>query len=245
MTCATSARRCCGENRERGNVDERTDGKAARRGWASSSAHRCPSYPLLRCRLRERVGPNGFVFTSGGIGPTHDDKSYGRFAERQLCTPLVYGLFAACEAVVSRACAMRPNFLPPPCLPPPSIRGHRRRLRLPLGAARAHPAAHAGALRRPGERCGARLAPAPCQSVLQGSLSTVLCVPRWPAAAACTCCRAPQPAANGPQGLELNEARLRMALLPCDDQVEVLFTPGLWVPLVNCHGVYILPGIPR
>lgn len=47
------------------------------------------------------------------------------------------------------------------------------------------------------------------------------------------------------QGVELNAARLRMAHLPCDSQVEVLFTPGLWVPLVNCHGVYILPGIPR
>ena len=26
---------------------------------------------------------------------------------------------------------------------------------------------------------------------------------------------------------------------------QVLFTPELWVPLVNLHGVYILPGIPR
>ena len=26
---------------------------------------------------------------------------------------------------------------------------------------------------------------------------------------------------------------------------EVLFTEGLWVPLVNVGGVYILPGIPR
>jgi molybdopterin-biosynthesis enzyme MoeA-like protein len=25
----------------------------------------------------------------------------------------------------------------------------------------------------------------------------------------------------------------------------VLFTPGLWVPLVNLRGVYVLPGIPR
>ena len=25
----------------------------------------------------------------------------------------------------------------------------------------------------------------------------------------------------------------------------MLFTPDLWVPLVNLHGVYILPGIPR
>lgn len=45
------------------------------------------------------------------------------------------------------------------------------------------------------------------------------------------------------QGKELNEARLRMATLPAG--AEVLFTDGLWVPLVNCGEVYVLPGIPR
>ena len=43
------------------------------------------------------------------------------------------------------------------------------------------------------------------------------------------------------QGVELNVARLRMATLPSPAD-EVLFTPGLWVPLVNLRGVYILPG---
>ena len=27
--------------------------------------------------------------------------------------------------------------------------------------------------------------------------------------------------------------------------LQVFYTPDLWVPLVNLHGVYILPGIPR
>ena len=27
--------------------------------------------------------------------------------------------------------------------------------------------------------------------------------------------------------------------------LQVLYTPDLWVPLVNLHSVYILPGIPR
>lgn len=37
-------------------------------------------------------------------------------------------------------------------------------------------------------------------------------------------------------------ALLSNALL---DDMQVLVTPDLWVPLVNLHGVYILPGIPR
>ena len=43
------------------------------------------------------------------------------------------------------------------------------------------------------------------------------------------------------RGVELNAARLRMATLPSPAD-EVLFTPDLWVPLVNLRGVYILPG---
>ncbi len=31
--------------------------------------------------LRERVGQHGFVFSSGGIGPTHDDVTYEAMAQ--------------------------------------------------------------------------------------------------------------------------------------------------------------------
>eukprot|EP00198_Chlamydomonas_reinhardtii_P000221 XP_001689556.1 predicted protein [Chlamydomonas reinhardtii] len=97
---------------------------------------------------RRRVGPGGVVFTSGGIGPTHDDVTYEAIAEAMGVTLQLH------EPTVAR---MRESY-----------------------AAR---------------------------------------------------------------GMELNEARLRMATLPTP--AEVLFTEGLWVPLVNVGGVYILPGIPR
>lgn len=43
--------------------------------------------------------------------------------------------------------------------------------------------------------------------------------------------------------MKLNEARMRMALLPSPS--EVFWTEGLWVPLVCVVGkVYVLPGIP-
>jgi molybdopterin-biosynthesis enzyme MoeA-like protein len=56
------------------------------------------------------------------------------------------------------------------------------------------------------------------------------------------CLTAPPPPPRWP-ALQ-NEARLRMATLP--QPCEVLFTPGLWVPLVVAGGnVHVLPGIPR
>lgn len=45
------------------------------------------------------------------------------------------------------------------------------------------------------------------------------------------------------QGKEVNSARLRMATLPTGCIVHT--TPGLWVPLVECQSVWVLPGIPR
>jgi len=98
--------------------------------------------------LRQRVGPNGYVFSSGGIGPTHDDVTYEALAS-------AFGVqLQVHEETVQR---------------------------------------------------------------MQESLTK--------------------------RGLSMNEARLRMATLPSPS--EVLFTPGLWVPLVNLQGVYILPGIPK
>ncbi|KAI8466434.1 MAG: MoaB/Mog domain-containing protein [Monoraphidium minutum] len=100
-------------------------------------------------RLRRRVGDSGFVFTSGGIGPTHDDVTYEALAE-------AFG----------------------------------RKLE--------------------------RHAP-----------TVALMEPHYKA-----------------RNMELNEARLRMAALPAPADA-VLFTPGLWVPLVVLERVHVLPGIPR
>ena len=43
--------------------------------------------------------------------------------------------------------------------------------------------------------------------------------------------------------VSLNEARKKMVLLP--DPCEILWTPGLWVPLVIVENVYVLPGVPE
>mmetsp|Transcript_19004 Transcript_19004/g.32507 ORF Transcript_19004/g.32507 Transcript_19004/m.32507 type:complete len:295 (+) Transcript_19004:2-886(+) len=99
-------------------------------------------------RLRQLVGPRGFVFSSGGIGPTHDDVTYEALAHA----------FGA------------------------TLELHQ-----------------------------------PTVEIMKVSY--------------------------GKRGMDLNEARLRMATLPTP--AEVLVTPGTWVPLVNLGGVYILPGIPK
>eukprot|EP00884_Botryococcus_braunii_P012511 jgi/Botrbrau1/21260/Bobra.39_2s0052.1 len=91
-------------------------------------------------RLKERVGETGFVFTSGGIGPTHDDVTYEAIAK-------AFGLKLAQHG--------------------------------------------------------------PTVALMQEHYEK--------------------------RGVELNAARLRMAALPIG--AEVLTTPGLWVPLVNVHGV--------
>jgi molybdopterin-biosynthesis enzyme MoeA-like protein len=44
-------------------------------------------------------------------------------------------------------------------------------------------------------------------------------------------------------GKELNDERLRMALLP--EKIDVYWTDDLWVPLVKIQNVYILPGVPE
>jgi len=101
-------------------------------------------------RMREKVGKDGFVFTSGGIGPTHDDITYQAIAEAS---------------------------------------GRKLEVHEP----------------------------------------TLQLMRKFFAAK------------DPPQ--ELNEERIRMATLP--ERSEVLYTEGLWVPLCNVDGTYILPGIPR
>ncbi len=117
--------------------------------------------------LKQRVGTRGYVFTSGGIGPTHDDVTYEAIAD-------AFGVLAPAGRLnimylnISTASPGVPLELHAPT----------------VDKMRAH---YAGT------------------------------------------------------GQELNEARLRMATLPRNSMV--LDTPGLWVPLVNLHSVFILPGV--
>ena len=80
-----------------------------------------------------------------------------------------------------------------------------------------------------------------------GLAARVASPPAWRPSRVVLFCRPPIPLSRRgrprPPLLLQNEARLRMALLPAP--AEVLFSPGLWVPLVNLQGVFILPGIPR
>lgn len=100
-------------------------------------------------RMKTAVGPTGCIFTSGGIGPTHDDITYASIAK-------------ACNVDLKQH--------------PPTVQKMEEHYKQ--------------------------------------------------------------------RNIELNEARLRMALLPSPAD-DVLSTPGLWVPLVVIQSIYILPGIPR
>lgn len=55
--------------------------------------------------LKRRVGPDGFVFSSGGIGPTHDDITYEALAS-------VLGELATCLNLPLATCVMFLNLYP-------------------------------------------------------------------------------------------------------------------------------------
>ena len=119
-------------------------------------------------RLKERVGPGGFVFTSGGIGATHDDVTYSAIAAAFGAPAAQASAMLLRHSLRAHYCVLLPSTFMPPEMQASGGMFLMRRL---VGKAHSH-----GML---GEE-----APAKCAALQAQSCSCMS--PRWSACARTT-----------------------------------------------------------